>query len=788
MKHTYRLTALALASGFTLNALAQSTLQVAAAATSGIEEITVNARRKTENAQDVPISLAVIGGETLEAKGSFNGARLAELQPSIQYFASNPRNTGINIRGLGAPFGLTNDGIEPGVGVYVDQVYNARPASTSFDFIDVQQVEVLRGPQGTLYGKNTTSGAVNIVTRPPSFATEGKIEVSYGDYGFQQTRGFLTGPLTENIAARVSFSGTKRNGTVYSTKTGQTINNIDNAGVRAQILYNVSSDFKLTFNADYNQQRPTCCVQVYAGIAPTQRPLNRQFAAEAADLGYKLPSATPFERITDVDTPIQSHQDLGGLSVLAEWNVGGGKLTSVTAWRYWNWYPLNDRDFIGLPITTISSNYQKQTQWTQELRFAGDFTDKLDYVAGVFLYKQDINTDSIQEQGSAAYRFLLAPSANASTPGLLNGLHSDAYINFDNKSYALFSQATWHITDNFSLVPGLRYNYDYKNTDYNNVVVGGLQTSTAALITQKNSVLQSQRYLAQSSNNNLSGQLTLQYKLADHVNTYATYSKAFKSVGVNLNGIPNDAAGNPALSAATVKPEKVRHYELGLKSTLLDGQLTANIDGFYTKIHDFQANVINGAVGVLRGYLANAKEVSVKGAEIELTWRPTSHLQFGLNGTFTDGKYDDFQDAPCQLELTGAPAGPLGAGVCDASGTKLPGISDTVVTLSGQYAYPTTLFGLNGDLFAGVDVNSRSNFSSSPTFSQYMVVDGYSLTNVRAGFRSNSKNDWQVFAWARNLGNTKYYEFLTAQPGSSGLIVGQLGDPRTAGVTFNFSF
>ncbi len=787
MKHTYRLAALALASGFTLNAFAQSTQQ-AAAANSGIEEITVNARRKVENAQDVPISLAVIGGETLEAKGSFNGARLAELQPSIQYFASNPRNTGINIRGLGAPFGLTNDGIEPGVGVYVDQVYNARPASTSFDFIDVQQVEILRGPQGTLYGKNTTSGAVNIVTRPPSFSPEGKLEVSYGDYGFQQTRGFLTGPLTDNIAARVSFSGTKRNGTVYNTKTSQNINNIDNAGIRAQILYNVSSDFKLTFNADYNQQRPTCCVQVYAGIAPTQRPLNRQFAAEAADLGYKLPTTTPFDRVTDVDTPIQSHQDLGGLSLLAEWNLGGGKLTSVTAWRYWNWYPLNDRDFIGLPITTISSNYQKQTQWTQEVRFAGDFTDKLDYVAGVFLYKQDINTDSIQEQGSAAARFLLAPSANANTPGLLNGLHSDAYVNFDNKSYALFSQATWHITDNFSVVPGLRYNYDYKNTDYNNVVVGGLQTSTAALITLKNSVLQSQKYLAQSSNNNLSGQLTLQYKLADHINTYATYSKAFKSVGVNLNGIPNDAAGVPALSAATVKPERVRHYELGLKSTLLDGQLTANVDVFHTRIHDFQANVINGAVGVLRGYLANAKAVSVKGAEVELTWRPTNNLQLGLNGTFTDGKYDDFKDAPCALELTGAPAGPLGAGVCDASGTKLPGISDTVVTASGQYSFPATVFGLNGDLFAGIDVNSRSNFSSSPTFSQYMVVDGYTLTNVRAGFRSNGKTDWQVFAWARNLGNTKYYEFLTAQPGSSGLIVGQLGDPRTAGVTFNFSF
>ncbi|HTQ98423.1 MAG TPA: TonB-dependent receptor [Candidatus Acidoferrum sp.] len=777
-RHALSATIFALAAGYAATSLAQSTL----------EEINVTARRKVELVEDVPISMAVIGGDTLDTKGAFNGARLAELQPSIQYFASNPRNTGINIRGLGAPFGLTNDGIEPGVGVYIDQVYNARPASTSFDFIDVQQVEVLRGPQGTLYGKNTTAGAVNVTTRAPEFTPGGKLEVSYGDYGFQQTRGFLTGPITDDIAARISFSGTKRNGTVYDTKTSQFINNIDNLGVRGQVLFNVNSDFKLTLNADYNQQRPTCCVQVYASIAPTQRPLNRQFAAMASDLGYTLPTTTPYTRITDVDTPIQSHQDLGGLSLLAEWNLGGGKLTSVTAWRYWNWYPLNDRDFIGLPITTISSNFQKQTQWTQEIRFAGNITDKFDYVAGVFLYKQDINTDSVQEQGSAAARFLLAPSANANTPGLLNGLHQDSYIKYDNKSYALFSQATWHVTDNFSVVPGLRYNYDYKNADYNNVVVGGLQTTNAALIALKNSVLQSQAYHAISSNNNLSGEFTLQYKFADHINGYATYSKAYKSVGMNLNGIPADAAGNPALSTATVLPEKVHNYEVGVKSTLLNGSLSINADIFDTRIHDFQANVINGAVGVLRGYLANAEAASVKGGEIDVSWRPTSNLLFTLSGAFADGKYDDFKDAPCPLEQTGAPAGPLGAGVCDASGTKLPGIPDTVLTASGEYSAPGHVFGQNGEFFVGGDVNNRSDFSSSPTYSQYMVVNGYTITNARAGFRSSGKGDWQVFVWGRNLFNTKYYEFLTAQPGSTGLIVGQLGDPRTAGVTFNFSF
>ncbi len=781
----YPLAALALAAGFAVTAFAQSGQQEAAAG-SGVEEITVSARRKIENAQDVPIPLSVIGGDTLEAKGTFNVNRLTELQPSLQLFSSNPRNTAVNIHGLGAPFGLTNDGIEPGVGVYVDQVYNARPASTTFDFIDVQQVEILRGPQGTLYGKNTTAGAINVTTRAPSFTPEGRLEVSYGDLGFQQTRGYLTGPLSESVAGRLSFSGTKRDGTIHNVVTDTDINNLDNLGVRTQILYNFSDDLTFTLNADYNKQRAACCTQVFAGVAPTQRPLNRQYAQMAAELGYKPPSTNPFDRLTDVDTPIQGHQDLGGVGLVAELKAGPGTFTSVTAWRYWNWYPSSDRDFLGLPITTVSANPSKQDQWTQELRYAADITDKLDYVAGLFLYKQSIHSLGDQEQGSAAARWLLAPSANAATPGLLNGLQQLNDIHFDNKSYALFGQLNWTVTEKLKVVPGLRWNYDAKTTDFNSVVSGGLQTGNAALIALKNSVLQSQSYKADSSNSDVSGQLTLAYALTGNINTYATYSKSFKSVGVNLSGIPNDAAGNPAIAAATVKPEQVHHVELGLKSRLLDGLLTANANVFDTQIDDFQANVMNSAVGVLRGYLANARKASVKGAEVELNYAPTNNLVLTLNATYTDGKYDDFKDAPCPLELTGAPAGPLGAGVCDISGTDLPGISKRAISLGGEYVHPASLLGQSGKAFVGIDTSYRSSFSSSATASKYLVVNGYMLANFRAGFRAD--NNWEFFVWTRNAFNTEYFEFLSAQPGSSGLYVGQVGDPRTAGVTLNYSF
>ena len=169
------------------------------------DTIIVTSRRRREVLQDVPIPVSVITGSQVEESGAFNVNRVKEFVPSVQLYTSNPRNTGINIRGLGSPFGLTNDGLDPGVGFYVDGVYYARPAAATFDFIDVERIEVLRGPQGTLFGKNTTSGAFNITTRKPSFKPGANFEVSYGNYGYVQAKASITGPLSKKIAARLFF-------------------------------------------------------------------------------------------------------------------------------------------------------------------------------------------------------------------------------------------------------------------------------------------------------------------------------------------------------------------------------------------------------------------------------------------------------------------------------------------------------------------------------------------------------------------------------------------------------
>lgn len=221
-----------------------------------LAEVLITSRRRQEEVQAVPIPISVVSGALIEDAQAFNVNRLKELVPTVQLYSSNPRNTTLNIRGLGSTFGLTNDGIDPGVGFYVDGVYYARPAVTTLDFIDIEQVEVLRGPQGTLFGKNTTSGAFNITTRRPRFQPDVSLESSFGNYGFVQTKGSVTGPLNRKLAARLSFSGTQRHGLLYNVATEKFVNTLNNLGVRGQFLYLPSDKVEILVAADATRQRP----------------------------------------------------------------------------------------------------------------------------------------------------------------------------------------------------------------------------------------------------------------------------------------------------------------------------------------------------------------------------------------------------------------------------------------------------------------------------------------------------------------------------------------------------
>ncbi len=748
---------------------------------SQLADVVVSSRRRQEAVQDIPIPIAVIRGAAAEDAGAFNVNRLKELVPTVQLYASNARNTTLNIRGLGSTFGLTNDGIDPGVGFYVDGVYYARPAATALDFVDIERVEVLRGPQGTLFGKNTTAGAFNITTREASFTPSASFELSYGNYGYIQAKGSISGPINKQLAARLSFSGTQRDGLLYNTKTQQNMNDINNLGTRGQLLYTPSEKVKITLIGDYTAQKPNGYGWPVAGVVTTKRAAYRQFNAIIADLNYKLPYSSAFERVLDLDTPSKADNSLGGVSANADIKIGNGTLTSTTAWRFWKWVPLNDRDYTGLPIFTISSGNSVHDQWSQELRYSGKVADNLSGVIGVFGLWQDLKSDPVQteEAGSAQWRFAQSStSALWKTPGLFDNFGIRTTNRIQSTSLAAFAQVDWAINDKLHVLPGLRYNYDKKVANYKRETYGGLQTTDAALLALKNAVYTNQAFNTDVSESNVSGQLTLQYKASKNINAYGTYAISYKPVGINIGGLPT-ANGQILLDLAKVKPEGVTHYELGVK-TRPTANSFLNIVVFNDDIKDYQTQVQTPEPGVNRGYLANAEKVRVRGVEVEGNVRLT-HFTFNGSIAYTDGKYVSFTNAPVPLEEVGG-----AQAFKDVSGGDLPGISKWTGSFGAEATTKGVLFGLKGNYFVAADVYFRSKFSSSPSPSQYLNIEGYSLLNGRLGFRAS--NGISIYVWGRNLANTDYYEQLLAAPGSAGQYAGILGDPRTYGVTLRYSF
>ena len=498
-------------------------------------------------------------------------------------------------------------------------------------------------------------------------------------------------------------------------------------------------------------------------------------------MNYKLPSLNAFDRKIDHDTPWRSGQDLGGISLNIEQQIGNGTLTSTTAWRYWNWDPSNDRDFTGLPVLRLSQATSKHQQWSQEVRYAGNFTSRISGVFGVFFIGQELKTDPfhIEESGSAQWRFSQSSTSPLwKTPGLLDGYGIKTNSTLNTFSGAVFGQIDWAITDRLHLLPGIRYNYDTKKVDYNRKTYGGLQTTNPALIALQKSVYSDQAFNTDVNDTNFSGNLTLSYKASDRVNTFATFAKSFKPVGVNLGGLPT-LNGNPILELAIIKPEEVNHYEIGVKTSPFRNS-TLNLTLFNTDIKDYQTQVQSAELGVNRGYLANAEKVRVRGFELETSILANKYLSFNGALSYTEGVYVSFKNAPLPLEETGS-----SVSFKDISGSDLPGISKWSTTLGGDLSDSGKLFGNSGKFFLAIDSYYRSSFSSSPSPSKYLVVDGYAIFNGRIGFRASQ--GLSLFIWGRNLLNKNYYEQLLPAAGNAGQYAAVVGDQRTYGITIRYS-
>lgn len=751
-------------------------------------DIVVTARRRQERAQDVPIALSVISGQQLAARGDYRLDQVQQLVPSLQVFSFNPRNTNINIRGLGSNVALTNDGLENGVGLYIDNVYYGRVGQSQFDLVDLDRIEVLRGPQGTLFGKNTTAGAINITTRLPSFTAGFEGQADIGNYDFRQLRGSLTGPLIDGLlAARLSVSYTDRGGFLYDTTTHRKVHDYTNFAARGQLLFTPAANLSVRIIGDYSRQEQDCCINVLVGTFDQYdngATIANNFNQRSARLGYTPLPFDPFARRTDANSPFRANMNTWGASVQADYDLGGVALTSVTALRNWNWHPLNDGDYTARSINLQGHIENFQRQFSQELRIASTGQHTIDYVAGLYYFWQVVRGHGKSEFGSDA-ALALYPNddqrvANVAANGLLSAQSSDPHT----RSAAAFGQATWHFDPRLSLTVGLRYTHENKWGDYSNQRVFQQDTTglTPAQITRVNAIRAQlsplQSFHAEAESDSVSGLATLGWRPTSDVLLYATYSRGAKSQGLNLTTLP--AGVSPV-----VDPEVVNNYEIGLKSQFLDRTLTFNLAGFQTDVSNYQTTIVQQVVGTNTyiNYIANIPQVRSRGFEADLAWQANRAIGFTGSLAYTDARYVDYPNGPTPVEaLNPTTAAPAGTPSRSFTGQRLAGVPAWSAALGSDIQQPLSE---GVQAYAHADYSWRSSYYTVSSNSRYGLVPGYDVVNARIGVRA-ADGRWDLSVWARNLLDTQYYQTLSVL--AYGLVTATLGDPRTVGATVRTRF
>ncbi|OCC23480.1 hypothetical protein MB02_12170 [Croceicoccus estronivorus] len=750
------------------------------ASASGIDAIVVTARRRAENAQDVPIAVTALNNEQVAVPGSVGLTQVAQLAPSLQITSTNARQTNINIRGLGATPAFASLGLEYGVGVYVDQVYYSRPAQAAFDLYDLEQVEVLRGPQGTLFGKNTTAGAIHITSQAPTFDPEFRGEVSVGNYRSLQVRATGSAPINDKVAVRLTVSDTERDkGFLKNVYDGKRLSDLHTLSVRGQVLFKPTDVFSLRVIGDYSEYKQNCCIGTTTTVRTTRADgsvLPNNFYVRAARFGYDPLPVDPFSRELDLNRPVNLNLKTHGVTAIADYDLGSATITSVTGWRSLKYLPTIDADLAPLDIFIDAGIDEKQRQFSQEIRIASNGGNAVDYVAGLYYFNQRIDDKIFVKYGPDAALWVLGPaqgSSQASVGGqaALNGLFVDGTARADTKSYAAFGQIVWHVSDAFDVTAGVRYTKEKKTGFFEQVQRGPTLTSTeiafGAQAIRNAFGADIPRYTAKTKEDNISGGLTLSYKVTPDVMVYGTFSKGYKSGGLNLN-----ATGAPPV----IDPEKVDNYEAGIKTTLFDRAMTLNLAAFHTKIRNYQSQQIDIG-GALTAYIANVGTVRTQGLEFDASLRPMRNLSLFASGSYVDAIYKDYQNAPCPVEYLGLQTS------CDLSGRHLPGVSRYSLSLGGEYAAEVSS---SAEVYLSGNYSYRSKFNGTYNLAEDAVIDGYGVTNLRIGLR-HVDGQWDISLYARNLFNTKYYNSINAAAFNTGQYSGGPGDPRTYGVTLRTS-
>ena len=737
----------------------------------------VTAQKRAENIQDVPLSVSAYGAEMIERSGVQNLQELGARIPNFSIDASNNlRNTSVTVRGIGSSG--SNPGVEPSVGVFLDGVYQPSGGMVQGELLDIASVEVLRGPQGTLYGRNTPVGALNITTQAPSRSFDAKMRWGVGDPSMVYGSGYVTGPLSETLAGRISAWGRKRGGYDENLRTGERVNDFKGGGVRARLLWEPSDTLSVNLIGAYNEFSQNCCVGEQIDPAGPLGIATPAFLAAAAATGYPFRNYDDHDHVVDADDTGNDFVQQQDVSLQIQKTLPSGHvLTSITAYGHWTNKVSISSD--ALPADVYNSPQRQENDvWSQELRLASPAGERLEYMVGLFGYAQDLTYQQLATLGPGANRVFPASACGGVAPCLPkagDGNVSD--FAQETRSWAAFGTATFGVTERWSVTGGLRYSSDKKDAFINHYNLPGVSRAFAS--TSRDNLIGD----VSRKEDKLTWSANTKYDLTDRVMVFATAATGFKSGGFNSRRLN---VGDPF----AFEPENSTTFEAGVKSELFDRRLVLNATLFRMTLKDFQESVLNPVTGT--GFVVgNAGEREVQGLEADFRARPTARLSLEGGFSYTDAEFTDRPAGPCAMGQ--APNGSR-PNTCNYDGLRPANSPKWKGAVAAQYDQP-----LIDDL--ELSLRAEANYTGeqylNSTLDPSSRQEAVTLVNLRATVSGDDRK-WSVSAWVKNLTDESYYSVVVTQPvnayisgGGTAAARGFLGwysPPRTYGAEMTYRF
>lgn len=704
-----------------------------------IGDIVVTAQKRSERLQDVPLAVSVISGEALVASGKPGLEGAVTLVPSLNFQKSGTTlNQSLFLRGVGTTtFSIAG---EPSVSTVLDGVVFARSGEAFGDLVDIERLEVLRGPQGTLFGKNASAGVVNIISVQPSREFGGYVDGGYFTNGSEaRIRGAINIPLSDKLLTRFTGFYGRYDGNIRNETTGDRVNGYEHYGVRAQVKWMPSESTTVALIGDYHRNDDNCCAEVI-GTGPLNAAGNPITSPVFAVLPTPKGDRT---RAVNQDLITRTKEEGYGVSVQVDTELGTQTVTSITAYRDYSNTEIRDGDFLPRAYSGAGFNQlhdagpQTGNTFSQELRITSPSDQFLAYVVGLYYSRADSERTYSRSDivcNGATTPAVLTPCGSPGAPPTTTPF---GVANFGSvfKNIAAFGQATANFTDRFRFIGGLRWTADQLNVFHSRTTTlagPGIQPSFP--VTPTGTGTPATEFTGKTTNTNVSGKASLQFDVTRNVTAYGGYTRGYKGPAFNV------FFNLTATGTNVIAPETSDSYEIGLKNTLFSGRLVLNLAAFYAKYDNFQANNPDLVAGVVVTRFTNAGEVSTRGVEADVVIEPVNDLTFSGGVAYTDAKVDRFFQAP------GAPVTAV-----IPSGTSLPFAPKWKGSLAADYRWRT---GGAVDVFLGAQGNYQSSqlalFSPNEVQRRLGTIDAYGLVNLTAGI-GDADDRFRLTFQVRNL-------------------------------------